>query len=602
MKHPWLILSCSAVLSVPLAWLGSVTSISLAQSVPPPLVQPPEQAALPPQGVPAVLNAPNANDESILGQPFDSQTAGISFRPPKNCRLADTISDKYVAEWEDPKLDWTLKLGKMILNPRTPLVSTKNEKGEVVIQGVLDQTVSNLQVKLPGGKILRRDLTNTRDGGRVVAGHPELLRDNVGMIAIRYTNDGRRRLSQQAIIQTTDGLYYLLTLTSPGSNAREDDPTAPIDPGELLAVDTFNRMIDSVIMLDRKAVFEDQELRLFHTRTAMVNWTPEKLHRLIGEQWTRIIKDGKDIGYSYITEDLAGGIPKPLTRAELDAAIAANDKDAERKKIPPGEGILIGSRVRTITEGMRSNNTKGPIQTDTANWLFVTADKKHEDFSRVVVTDDHIAPKKGYVQEFGASNKRTGRMMVAPPRDPKADPNTPDAIVIPDENKPDNRVMAFKEDWELDVSQTSNIGMAQPLVRKLPPWYIPQAFAHLLPRLLPLNKPQGYVFAVYVSDVGQVVMRYVDVMPEQNVTFNGQVFRAVPIRDRLGLQGSVTTHYLNMDGVYLGSENQEQKLVTLPTDSTTLTQIWKNADLTRPHGIDHDAPAAAEAATPRETR
>jgi hypothetical protein len=66
--------------------------------------------------------------------------------------------------------------------------------------------------------------------------------------------------------------------------------------------------------------------------------------------------------------------------------------------------------------------------------------------------------------------------------------------------------------------------------------------------------------------------------------------RAIPIEDRLGLDGSATTHYMNPDGVYLGSENKEQKLMILPTDAQTLTNIWKNANLTRPAGVEPATP------------
>ena len=147
----------------------------------------------------------------------------------------------------------------------------------------------------------------------------------------------------------------------------------------------------------------------------------------------------------------------------------------------------------------------------------------------------------------------------------------------------------MKEDWELDVTQTSISGNAEPLTRKLPPWYVPQAITHLLPRLLPTQKPQGYLFATYVSDAREVVMRYVDVLPEQRVSFAGQYMRAIPIQDRLGLAGSVTLHYMSVDGTqYFGSENKDQQLVMLPTDEGTLRQIWQDAKLTKPSGVDRN--------------
>jgi hypothetical protein len=93
------------------------------------------------------------------------------------------------------------------------------------------------------------------------------------------------------------------------------------------------------------------------------------------------------------------------------------------------------------------------------------------------------------------------------------------------------------------------------------------------------------------------MMRYVDVMPEQTVQFNGQAQRAIPIRDHLGLEGSVTFHYLTIEGVYLGSENKDQKLVMLPTTSDTLQQIWKDANLTRPGAVERGGAANVDART-----
>src|SRR5262249_50361456 len=211
---------------------------------------------------------------------------------------------------------------------------------------------------------------------------------------IRYTIEGKRRLSQQAIIRTTRNLYYLLTFTTPAGNA---DDTTTFDPQEVLAADVFARMVDSVRLLDRSAIKEDQDNRLYSTHAlVLLDWKGEKFRKLplVNEQWIRIIKNGRDIGYSYVTEDQAGGVPRPLTRAEMDAG------KRELDIAKPGDGILIGVRTRMVEDKLRSNRTIGPIQTDVSAWLFVSADRKHEDFSRVVVTDDHIAPKKGYVQEF----------------------------------------------------------------------------------------------------------------------------------------------------------------------------------------------------------
>jgi hypothetical protein len=458
------------------------------------------------------------------------------------------------------------------------MVTAKQNFGEV--EGILNKTVKNLQAQLPGSKVLKQDVSNTPDSVQVDPKHPE-WRDNIGLIAIRYSTQGVSKLSQQAIIRSNDGIYYLLTLTSPG--AKSNDEAAPVDPAEKLAAETFSRMVDSVRLLDRKALFEEQRSRLYEARAAILNWTPQRLHSvLLSEQWVRIIKNGKDIGYSYITEDMAGGSPRPLTNDELKAG------KRELDLAKAGDGVLIGVRLRMLSEGLRSDKTKGSLQTDSASWFFVSGDKKHEDFSRVVVTDDHISPKKGYIQEFGVADFRARTHFEKPVDDPNAG-------VI---RAPGEMIPVRHEEWKLDVTQTSNAGMGEPYSRTLSPWYTPQALSHLLPRLVPLHKPHKYLFASYVSDAREVVNRYIDVLPDQLLTFNGQTIKAETVQDRLGLEGSITNHYLTIDGVYIGSENKEQKLVLLPTDSGTLQQIWKNADLTRPGGVSRPGPANATNAVP----
>src|SRR6185503_9737453 len=121
---------------------------------------------------------------------------------------------------------------------------------------------------------------------------------------------------------------------------------------------------------------------------------------------------------------------------------------------------------------------------------------------------------------------------------------------------------------------------------ELPPYYIPQALAHLLPRLLPRWEVKGYVFASYVPDEQKVVLRYVDVLPEDEVTLAGEKVRAIPITDRLGYEGSVTTHYLSPDGKYLGSVNEDSKITILPTDAPTLEKLWKDVNLSRPENLE----------------
>jgi hypothetical protein len=82
-----------------------------------------------------------------------------------------------------------------------------------------------------------------------------------------------------------------------------------------------------------------------------------------------------------------------------------------------------------------------------------------------------------------------------------------------------------------------------------------------------------------------VMLRYVDVEPERTLTFDGRRVQAIAVHERLGLEGSVTTHYMTADGRYLGSVNEDSRITVLPTDADTLERIWTTPDLTRPEAI-----------------
>lgn len=530
-----------------------------------------EPAAGPPSP-PSVLSQGNSHGSDsldALGPRFESTSAGISISPPAACQLVNRLDSKYVAEWANAKLNWRLSLARITPPEARSLTDGRNNFGTPV-HGLLEETVAHLQSGIPGCKILRQDVTNISEGGVIDRHHPELEKPNVGLIALRYSQGTQHFLSQQALIQANERLYYLLTFTTPGLAPNAD--AGDDDAGERAAVSLFSSMLDSVRLLDGQAIRQDQNARLYRTRSLLVNLIPSKMHAvLIKEQWLRYIRDGKDIGYSYITEETAAGIPRPLTRDEIQSG------KSERDLVKPGEGILVGIRSRMIADAVRADHTRGPIQTDSANWFFVTADRKNEEWSRLVIFTDDTAKQKDYLQEIGSSDKRIAPKVMRM--------NNDDGGALGQFNADSKSWIEVHDDYNLDVNLRTSHESPEPITRKLPPWYLPQAVAQLLPRLVPLNRPSGYLFATYVPDLREVMMRYVDVMPEQKVTFAGQTVRAVPIHDRLGLDGSMTIHYMSPEGAYLGSENKDQKLVVLPSDSATLTNIWKNPNLTRPEGI-----------------
>ncbi len=137
--------------------------------------------------------------------------------------------------------------------------------------------------------------------------------------------------------------------------------------------------------------------------------------------------------------------------------------------------------------------------------------------------------------------------------------------------------------YNLTVTRTGNGADPTPLKQQLPPFYLPQALGYLLPQVLPLDTPKAYMFYSYVSDEGRVMARYIDVGERKMVQLNGQKVEAIPVEDRIGLDGTPMIHYMSPSGKYLGSVNAEANFQILPTDAGTLQRIWAhNANLTRP--------------------
>ena len=173
----------------------------------------------------------------------------------------------------------------------------------------------------------------------------------------------------------------------------------------------FQKVLDSVHLVDTSKIREEQEKRLYATRAFLTNLTPAKLRRaVVPEQWFRILVNGKDVGYTYVMEQLAGGLPQPdadLIKRAREGKLTDDEKSRPflLPKMTPGEDILVGIKSRLLIKGPRANKTFGPIQTDSESWLFATADRKHEDWSRLIVQHDETRPKDAFSEELGTSDQ-----------------------------------------------------------------------------------------------------------------------------------------------------------------------------------------------------
>lgn len=503
----------------------------------------------------ALCCAARAAQTDLLGDEFRSPATGIALRPPVNCEKVDSNVPDQIAQFNDEDRHWVFKVSRLALGHPLPLTTYNDQFGREH-DGLMETTLKQLEQQ-PVAQVVTQDIVHTGPGGRLP----------VGVIVIRYEQNLQRRLLQQALVEANDQLYYVIELNTP---ARTDLDGTDQDPGERLAADTFNQVIDSVQLLDRAAIYQDQADRLIRTRGLLANWTPEFLAaRMDGERFYRLLRNGKDIGYTY----------------EIDEY---DDKDGKIADTP-----IV--RVSTRSASAPIAGTVVEVQSR----LMVTVDRKHENWASVAVISSPAADQNGeatgkrtlsQASEFGMSDESLKAAAIVPAGGGLDSPEGAD-------NQEVQPGVRMKESWTLTVLRKSGDSPLPEFKQDLPPFYLPQALSKLLPRLLPFKEPRTYLFASYVpnGDSGRpaVMLRYVDVGVATNVVLDGKEIVAVPIRDRVGLEGTVTTHYVNPDdGTYLGTvvtvpdkDGTPTTEMILPTDAEHLHELWPNCILTRPDRI-----------------
>ena len=359
-----------------------------------------------PEPIPGLAGRPDAVGQELLAGIYQNPLAGIAFRVPVNFLQAKTVAGDQIARFINERDGSEIICTRSSSDRPMPLTGAnprefrekfaqwqkaqedaKREKRtftekppEAKEAGLVEVVALQLANRNPGVEILRQDVEN-------------LGEQQAGMIAARISAVGQRKLFLQAIIQANDQLYYSLTMTSPASKDAKGDDTD--DPGEKRAAESFHQMLDTVKLLDRGAVKEDQNQRLFRTRAFFTTLTAPKLRQtLIPEQWMRLIQNGKDIGYMYIVE-------------EIDSKGGA-------------DRVKVGIRSRTYPDDTN--------QVDAETWFIVNTDRRHEDWSNLVWVQDRKTKKGNQVVEIGSSDRRTTRQLVATPE--KGDAKDPKQPVV----------------------------------------------------------------------------------------------------------------------------------------------------------------------------
>ncbi|MGD0463282.1 MAG: hypothetical protein ABSB74_12425 [Tepidisphaeraceae bacterium] len=501
---------------------------------------------------------PSIHKTELLGAKFSSHVHGIEFRPPADCVQIDKATADTIVEFDRDDYNWQLKAWSVRLERSLPLTIHKDQYGREQ-DGVMEITLANIKQQTPSEEVLRNEVINV---GRV----------RVGMIAVRYeTASHDRRFTQQAIFETPDAdnkLYYFLDLTGPGKPQMEPDDV--VNPAEKLAHDTFAEVVDSVVLLDRTNIIEYQRQGLYSTMGLFVMWNANHYGPIrsapVPEQYQRIIRDGQDVGYQHIVEEFE-----------------PNGKSPEES---------------TLRIGVRSRMMPTPQQQwDTEMWMISSADRKHEHWKTAARETDNKGQLIDSFSQVGASDEQTKAFAIetSPDANGSLDPDRDNNSLHRGPLGQGNVDVATRR--TLEATTTHQKTQLSPFKVDVPVFYVPQAFSYLLPELLPL-KPKTYMFATFVpstpensgvSSGGNVMSRYMEVLPVQHVKFRGQEFDAVPITDKLTLEGSLTTYYLSPQGKFLGStssftDGDKTTLIeVVPTDIQTLDHIWNRPDLSGPN-------------------
>ena len=268
-------------------------------------------------------------------------------------------------------------------------------------------------------------------------------------------------------------------------------------------------MLDSVHLLNTAGLKLEQEARLARAQILLTQLRSRSRIQsaMLDNQWIRVTRNGRDVGYSYITEQNAAGPLKP-----------GNNNQNK------GDGLLIGIRGRTIIPPQpngEANVVSKPLQMDAASWWFLSEDQNQEEWSRVTVSTELGGDgkptnpvKQQQYTDFGSTGIEYHRQI------------DHDAVFAPKKPLPGEKIDAQQppvmqlEHRVLDGTTIDPTGASKPSREPLPTlYYLPEALSTMLPRLLPLrpdvdNTPRTYMFLTYVVDNDKLMSRYVDVGDE----------------------------------------------------------------------------------------
>jgi hypothetical protein len=503
---------------------------------------------------PATLPADAGVTDPELGKLFRSRVAGIEFNPPANGVLIRDLNSGEIVRFMYPDSGWDVRAKTIPLHEQLRLSAGGDG-------GVLELMASQLLATNPAANIIRQQVIKVNH-------------EPVGLIEARYNVGPDKVFTQQAIFPDNNelNLHYLLLQMTSRCDAKAVANVQ--DPLETDARKIFDKVLSTVKVLNRQELAEEQKKRYFDTKMLLVRLDRNKIIPAIQPlRLMRILHDGKDIGYIQMNarRTTHGGNEGfeviVRSRVESEPSKPGIEKPAtDTNPAATAGGIVLPGSVGPKPAAGNAGDIKpaGPSNVYTSSTFFSTFDRAHEDWTSITQVDDQVASQ---VVESANTDLTThvdrAKAIAAQRWVPKPGEAPPD-VTVPD--------------YMLNIEYAHGRRQDKPQDIRLLPDYLPQALAQLLPRLL-ANEPGKYMFSFYVSGEQKLMRRYIDVDSPRDVTIDGNTVRAVPISDRIGVDGIPTIHYVTRDGEWLGSVNEDQKVSVLPSDETMLTDIWSKRPL-----------------------
>jgi len=234
----------------------------------------------------------------------------------------------------------------------------------------------------------------------------------------------------------------------------------------------------------------------------------ELADRLVAQTWLNVTLDGKDLGYLHVKERV--GRHKGVS------------------------GIRIEQRGWLFMPDGSSRQFTGNF--------FVSDDLNEEAWESVVRTVRPARPPERPVPSYLLSTVDQGVRLA-------------DKIVL----------KFLPEPSERTFSGATGIDLKEKVVA-VPPSYLPRTIAELLPRIVPLNKPDYYAFAAYDEQRRGLSTRTLRVLGKDSFRRGLRRIACWKLEDRLGPYAPGSVHYVDENGRLLRLESGELVMQPVPAD------------------------------------